>query len=106
MTDISVDTYRATIWIAGDYDDARRAVKGFCMAEGFCATVTRTTFIYTGGEEQGVSIGCLNYPRFPTTPEALDAQVWRLAEAVLHALNQHSVLVCSDRATRWLTRRA
>lgn len=105
MKTIDVETHRAVIWIAGDYDDARRTVRKFCMDRGFCATVTKTTFIYTGGEEVGVSVGCLNYPRFPCSEFELDIKVSDLAVLLMNDLSQHSVLICSDNRTRWISRR-
>jgi hypothetical protein len=105
MVITSVSTYRAQIWIAGDYDQARQQVREFCLAEGFCATVTATTFIYTGGEEAGVCVGCLDYPRLPVGAEKLWDQASRLATLLMHRMCQHSVLICADDKTEWLSRR-
>lgn len=37
----------------------------------WCVTVTETTYVYTGGNEPGVAIGIINYPRFPEDENAL-----------------------------------
>ncbi len=93
-----------SIYLAGDYDDARRACRAFCE-EGLCVTVERCAFIYTRGEEAGVKVGLVNYPRFPNTPEALSTTARRLAEHLLTALFQWSVLIVGPAETVWLTSR-
>lgn len=99
-----IDTYCITIWIAGDYDDARRSVREFCAREDFCATVTRTTFIYSGAEEQGVAIGCLSYPFNQTDTADMDRQADALARRLLIDLHQRTVMICSDWGTYCLRR--
>lgn len=61
----TVNTYFATIFMAGDIDTAKRVIRKHAMDEGMCVTIEPTTYIYTGGEEQGFKIGYINYPRFP-----------------------------------------
>lgn len=96
-------TYR--IWLAGDAADARRICRQFCMAVGQCVTVTETDFIFTGGQEAGVMVGLLHYPRFPTTPAALAETAMALATALRDGLCQWSVLVEGPEETVWLNRR-
>lgn len=97
MPSNTVQTYRAEIFIAGDYAAAKQACREFCRSEGFCVTVTPTTFIYTGGEETGVIVGCINYPRFPIQPGDLREKATRLAELLRERLCQDSYsIVCSD----------
>ncbi len=57
-----------SIFIAGDYDKAHEICRAHCDAVGLCVTVTATSYIYTGGEEAGVIVGLINYPRFPSEP--------------------------------------
>lgn len=98
-------TYTVDIFIAGDHEQAKQAAREFCLEHGWCVTVTPTAFIYTGGEESGVRVGAVNYPRFPCTPDELFAKARQLAESLVERLCQHSVLLVAPDRSVWLTRR-
>lgn len=98
-------TFVATVYIAGDVDEIRRACRAHCYENGLCVTVTPTEFIYTGGHETGAAVGLLNYPRFPSTPDALTEIAHQIALKLLNAACQHSALVVTPSQTFWLTRR-
>lgn len=97
-------TYTVLIYIAGDIADARRVIRDECWYEGLCVTVTPTTFIYTGGEEVGVIVGFVNYPRFPKTPEDINVRARLLAERLMGALYQRTCLIVMPAETHWLSR--
>lgn len=101
-----VTTYTATIYIAGDAKAAERTCRLFCNANGFCVTVTPTTYIYTGGAESGVIVGCINYPRFPSDPSDLFAKATDLAEMLRTDLVQHSYTIVAPDRTVWVSERA
>lgn len=63
MRRVSAPSCPVSIFIAGDFDEARDLCRAFCDEEGLCVTVTPTTYVYTGGEEDGVIVGLINYPR-------------------------------------------
>lgn len=50
---MTVDTYTARIYMAGDIEQAKVFMRKECYPpnEGLCVTIEPTTFIYTGGEE-------------------------------------------------------
>lgn len=98
----TVVTHQVTLWMAGDVPTAHRVVRDFCYQEGACFTVTPSKFIYTGGEEDGFAIGLVNYPRFPSEPEALQAKAERLALKLLPACNQRTCLLVGTTVTKWL----
>lgn len=98
-------TRTITIYIAGDAAEARRVCRRYCLGVGLCVTVSDCDYVYTGGSEAGVAVGLLNYPRFPSTPEELFAKAEGLAMALLDGLCQHSVLICADDKTVWITSR-
>ena len=75
------------------------------MREGLCVTIEPTLFIYTGGEEFGYVVGLVNYPRFSTTPEVLNARALHIAEMLVEMTHQHSALVVTPRNTTWMTKR-
>lgn len=98
-------THGVTIYIAGEAKDAERICRQFCMDHGFCVTVTATTYVYTGGAEAGVIVGCINYPRFPSTPSELCGKAKALAEALRFGLCQHSYTLAAPDKTEWITER-
>lgn len=99
------ETIRFDIFIAGDLAHAKQACREYCFDVGLCVTVEPVDFIYTGGEESGVRVGLINYPRFPTTEEALRERAQQLAEMLMYHLFQHSYSIVGQRETEWFTRR-
>lgn len=91
------------IWIAGDYDDARRVVRKFCSNDGACFSVSKVDYIYTGGEELGVCVTRINYPRFPETLEFIFDQCLRLAEELRRELFQKSFSIEDPEDTHWFS---
>ena len=53
-------------------DEVKDLLQDYVNEVGLCVTVSPTTFIYKDGREEGVIIGLINYPRFPTTKEKLE----------------------------------
>jgi hypothetical protein len=98
-------TYWARIYLAGDLRVAKQICRKHCLEVGLCVTIEETTFIYTGGEEFGVVVGLINYPRFPDTEEGIFQKAETLALLLLEGLHQHSCLVMSPDETKWFTRR-
>lgn len=97
-----IKTYTVTIFVAGDCETAKRLIRKECYQRGLCVTVTPTTLIYTGGEEAGVAIGLVNYPRFPADTDTLWARAVAIATALVPGLCQRSALVVSADRTQWL----
>lgn len=93
--------YSVSIFIAGDAKLAAMVCRDFCDNEGLCVTVTPTTYVYTGGQEDGVVVGLINYPRFPSTPGAIYATAEALAEELCHMLRQQSYTVQTPDAAFW-----
>jgi hypothetical protein len=100
-----VPTYTAQIYVAGDLETARSVCRDHCLSVGLCVTVEALEFIYTGGAEAGVRVGLINYPRFPSTPEAIFSRAWQLGELLMEAMAQHSFSVVATDQTRWFSRR-
>jgi hypothetical protein len=98
-------THDVVIYIAGDYDRAREVCREFCDS-GACVSVERTSYIYTGGEESGVAVRFINYPRFPSSEADLVARASDLAERLIVGLHQSSASVVGPTETVWLSRRA
>ena len=75
------------------------------MAVGACVTVEPIDYIYTGGEEAGVRVGFINYPRFPSDCETLRARAADLAERLRQRLCQHSYSIVGPGVTEWFSMR-
>ncbi len=58
-------TESTRIFIAGNIDIAKQYCREYFYDNPGCVTITPTTYIYTGGEEEGVIIEFINYARFP-----------------------------------------
>lgn len=99
------ETFTVRIYLSGPIETAKQIIRADCFDAGLCVTIQPTLFIYTGGEELGYVVGLLNYPRFPTTQEALLHRARVLANKLLDATFQHSALIVSPFATEWHTKR-
>lgn len=100
-----VETYWARIYIAGDYNRARDICRNYCYKEGACVNVTKNQYIYTGGEESGVIIEIINYPRFPKSNDELDEQAYQLGLLLRSELYQDSFTVVTPTSTLWISSR-
>lgn len=105
MTNKYAPTVRVDIFIAGDVAQAKQVCREFCMAGGACVTVEPVDYIYTGGEEAGVRVGFINYPRFPSDEDAIMSKAKRLADKLMHKLCQHSYSIVGPTSTVWYSRR-
>lgn len=106
MSEIKIaSTVRIDIFIAGDIEQAKQVCREFCMSDGECVTVEPVDYIYTGGEESGVRVGFINYPRYPRTAAELLDKAERLAEQLMVRLCQHSYSIVAPGTTTWHSRR-
>lgn len=101
----SAPTIRYEIFVAGDYDRARHICREYCLEVGLCVTVEKVDYIYTGGEESGVKIGLINYPRFPVDKLELENKAFSLSQKLMIGLCQHSFTLIGPDKTEWFTRR-
>ena len=74
-----------------------------CLEEycecGFCVTVTPTRFVYTGGRENGVIIGMINYPRFPSPTIELDMHAKAIAIMLMKKFKQYRCTIVGPNKT-------
>ena len=99
-------TYTATIYVGmkEGYDglvhtqqEAEDILRGYCDSVGLCVTVTPINFIYTNGDEPGLAVGLINYPRFPDAPDGIRGKAREIGWALLAAMGQQRVsIVCPD----------
>lgn len=100
------ESFPVRIYIAGDRRDATRICREFCFEVGYCVTVQSADYVYTGGQESGVIIGLINYPRFPQTPEQIVEAATTLGNRLMEGLTQHSFSIETPVETIWFSRRA
>lgn len=98
-------TIRFDIFIAGDLAQAKQVCREYCYAVGLCVTVEPVSYIYTGGEEDGVRVGIINYPRFPASRDDIRYKAKELADKLLDRLCQHSYSLVGPDETTWFSRR-
>ncbi|MER9911644.1 hypothetical protein NKJ71_13525 [Mesorhizobium sp. M0050] len=98
-------TIRVDIFIAGDLAQAKQVCREYCMEIGACVTVEPVDYIYTGGEETGVRVGLINYPRFPTDQYAILDKAGELARRLMDRLCQNSYSIVGPESTKWYSRR-
>lgn len=110
----TVPTFTATIYVGFkdresgrlvDDEYVESLVQSYVDSVGLCASYTKTKFIYTNGSEPGCVIGLINYPRFPSTPEAIKQHALKLAEILLFACLQFKVSVVMPQETIMLSSR-
>ncbi|QGZ14253.1 hypothetical protein PP940_gp109 [Rhizobium phage RL2RES] len=91
--------------MAGDINHAKQIIRKFCFDVGLCVTIDPTTYIYTGGEEEGFKIRLIHYPRFPVERPELYTRALDLGVILMKELSQTSFSVVGDDFTYWITRR-
>jgi len=98
-------SFSVQICMAGNYDDAQRICRQFCFEVGYCVTVTRTEYVYTGGQESGFIVGLINYPRFPKAPSEITDTAEQLGMRLMEGLCQQSFCIVTPADTIWFSRR-
>lgn len=88
----SCKTHVIKIYIAGDINLARQVLQEYVM-RGACVSISAEEYIYTMGNESGLVVNIINYPRFQQTERALLQQTQELAELLLDRLFQGSCTV-------------
>lgn len=105
-------TFQATIYVGfregytdhlSDFQDAVDELKEYTDSVGFCVTATSTRFIYKNGEEDGVAVGIINYPRFPSDSRVLREKAIHVAKRLAKKLKQERVTVVTSEETIMLS---
>ena len=74
-------------------DDVRCICDDWVNNVKACVTITPTEFRYVNGNELGVIVGFIQYPRFPNTEEEIRGRALNLAEILMYELEQYRVTV-------------
>lgn len=89
------------IHVAGNFDDAIRATKQWCSERGDCYSLSRCTYVYSGGVEDGVRATRINYARYPEDTDMLCARVHDFAHHLAVSLFQKSYSVEGPKETTY-----
>jgi hypothetical protein len=101
----SAPTWTVTIHMAGDISLAGQIIQRHAIDFPLCVNLTPTSFIYTGGREEGFAIGLINYPRFPATDlSEIGEKAYALAGRLMHEMGQHSFSIVTPETTTWYSR--
>lgn len=100
----SCPSFRYDIYIAGDYNHAKQLLQKF-VEIGLCVSVTKTDFVYKYGQEAGVKVTLINYPRFPTTEEELKTIAIDIGHYLMDNMAQGSFTVYGPETTIYFDRR-
>ena len=85
-------THVIKIYIAGDKNLARQVLQEYVM-KGLCVSISDEEYIYTMGNETGIVVNVINYPRFPKKAHELLHEAIELAELLVEKLYQGSCTV-------------
>jgi len=80
-------------------DDVRKVCDEWVNNVKDCVTITPTEFRYVDGNEPGVIVGYINYPRFPRTKMQIIDRAVTLASKLKLALGQLRVSVVTPDET-------
>jgi len=98
-------TWWVKIYISGPIQEIEQVCRCMASEVGLCVTVDPTKFIYSGGEEAGAVVGLIQYPKYPTDEIVITDRAMILADALLVATHQDSVLVMTPTTTTWISKR-
>lgn len=104
MKRIKCDPFWANIYIAGPILQIEQICREYCET-GACVTVTPTNYIFTMGEQSGVIVGLINYPRFPKTNSEILNDAIALGHELLEQCCQGSFTVMTPKETIFFSRR-
>lgn len=97
-------SFTVKIHVAGDRKIAEDICRKYCADIGLCVGIKDETFVYTYGQEEGVEISLINYPRFPDTEENIERKARDLAILLMEGLYQKSISIEDPGTTRTLFR--
>jgi len=83
--------------------DAEKICQDYVNDIGLCVSTVPTRFIYTKGNENGVCVTLINYPRYPESSYEIKERALVLAEKLKTNLDQNRVSVVFPSETLMLS---
>lgn len=74
-------------------EEVREWVQDYCNKVKLGVTLTPTEFIYVDGNEPGVIIGLIQYPRFPQPTEFIEFNALAIARGLMKLCSQERVSI-------------
>lgn len=105
MKRVEAPSYPVSIFICGDAEDIAGECQDYADQVGYCVTITPTSYIFRGGDEDGFIIGLINYPRFPASPERIWQHAETLAARLCAKAGQKSYTIQAPDKTVWISHR-
>ena len=100
----TADTFWAKIYIAGDYDVAKQLCREYVM-KGLCINISKVDYIYTMGEEIGICVELIQYPRFKKSKGEILVDAIDLGGHLLLGLHQGTFTIMTPNHTFYYTRK-
>jgi len=104
-----IEGYNVQIWVGlkecynngkiHTIEDVYNICDEFVEEKKDCVSVTKTSFRYVGGFEDGVVVGYINYPRFPREKSDIKNRALALAKKLMIDLNQYKVTVTTPESS-------
>ena len=97
-----VSTFTANIYVGlrhgysdtvSSIDEVRQWVQAYCNEVKCGVTLTPTEFIYVNGNEPGVIIGLINYPRFTEPTEFIESKAFDIAIGLMKLCHQERISI-------------
>ena len=85
--------YKVEIFICGNPLTAEQLCRDYCDRIGQCVTITKTNYVFRGGNETGLIIGLINYARFPKAKTHIWQRAVDLAYKLKEGLHQGSFTI-------------
>jgi hypothetical protein len=86
--------------------DAYDIIKEFIKEYPTCVNVTRNHFLYVNGEEPGICVEFINYPRFESSYGEIERKAIKLATRLMKGLKQNRVSIVMPGTTIMLQNEA
>lgn len=93
--------FSARIYISGPLGVIKQTCRHWCKENPCCVNISKTSFIYPGGEETGACVELLNYPKFPSTAEEILDKAKSLGFRLKEDTAQDSFLIATPKLTHW-----
>ncbi len=82
-----------TEYILHTLEECEQICQDYCDLVGLCVTVTPTKYIYKNGNEQGVIIGLIQYPRFPCLELEIENHALFIGRTLLEKFGQYRITI-------------
>ena len=98
----SLKSYNVQIWVGlrafytdkvYTVNDVRKICDEFVNEIKDCITITPTEYRYVNGNETGVIVGYIQYPRFPRSRKEIKRRAFIIGETLMKELEQNRITI-------------